>query len=58
MLVKPHNYLLMQWIAKRDVNTLLDSVDMLVKKARANGIDRIISVSADREEAVQQLSNN
>ena len=55
MLVKPHNYLLMTWITKRDIKTLLDSVEYLVNKARANGIDRIISISVDREKAVHAI---
>jgi len=56
MLVKPHNYLLMQWITKRDINTLLNSILYLVNKVKAgNGIERVVSISVDREKAVYAI---
>jgi hypothetical protein len=56
MVVKPHNYLLSTWITKRNVKELLNSISYLVNKVRAcNGIDRIVSISVDREKAVTAI---
>ena len=56
MVVKPHNYLLMDWVRSRNTECVRESIIRLVHRVQASaGIGRVISLSADREKAVSAV---
>ena len=59
MIVKPFNYVLCEWVSKKDSYTLYFAVTLMLKKVKAApGVRRIVSVSVDRERGINAVWEN
>jgi hypothetical protein len=55
MVVRPSNYLLMEWIESKDAETLLEVVARMIHRVKAfPGVAKVISLSVDRETAINE----